>query len=139
MHRENKGVPITNLSKVPTGSELWQILPASGDEDDELGEHLIAGNESTEDGIPQIIYVSYQDPDDPNQSRTLHFVDVGSLDAKATPGQSLSTLEEDPAEIIAKRGDLQTDQDERPDSEIEMQMSDSNLQLQVRSLKMLYR
>lgn len=34
---------------------------------------VIATDETSGDGIQQIIYVSYQDPDDPNQSRTLHF------------------------------------------------------------------
>lgn len=34
---------------------------------------VITADDTSGDGIQQIIYVSYQDPDDPNQSRTLHF------------------------------------------------------------------
>lgn len=66
---------MNEMSKASNDSELWQILPA-GNDSDEIGEHMsqvIGTEETSEDGIPQIIYVSYQDPDDPNQSRTLHF------------------------------------------------------------------
>lgn len=31
--------------------------------------------EGTEQGVEQIIYVTYQDPDDPTAARTLHIVD----------------------------------------------------------------
>lgn len=68
---------INDLSKAAADGELWQILPNSQDGDENsLDDHVtqvFAGEETSEDGIPQIIYVSYQDPDDPNQNRTLHF------------------------------------------------------------------
>lgn len=57
---------------------MWQILPSSQETEeqalvnDQMAQ-VIATDEASTDGIQQIIYVSYQDPDDPNQSRTLHF------------------------------------------------------------------
>lgn len=58
--------------------EVWQILPNSQETEEQTlvsdqVAQVITADETTTDGIQQIIYVSYQDPDDPNQSRTLHF------------------------------------------------------------------
>lgn len=58
--------------------EVWQILPNSQETNEQplvnnQMAQVIATDEASADGIQQIIYVSYQDPDDPNQSRTLHF------------------------------------------------------------------
>jgi hypothetical protein len=61
-------------SEGPSISQVWQILPNSQETDDQtLQNSMITTNETSTDDIQQIIYVSYQDPDDPNQSRTLHF------------------------------------------------------------------
>lgn len=38
-----------------------------------MAQVIATQDDTSGDGIQQIIYVSYQDPDDPNQSRTLHF------------------------------------------------------------------
>lgn len=58
----------------PPIGQVWQILPNSQEADDQtIRDPMIATNETSPDGIQQIIYVSYQDPNDPNQSRTLHF------------------------------------------------------------------
>jgi hypothetical protein len=35
------------------------------------------------DGVQQIIYVTYQDPDDPSEARTLHIVDDMQADGDA--------------------------------------------------------
>lgn len=60
-----------NRSEGSPIGEVWQILPNSRDEQT-FNDQVIATDETSNDGIQQIIYVSYQDPDDPNQSRTLH-------------------------------------------------------------------
>lgn len=80
VHRENKVASndnVVDLSPNQPIGEVWQILPGSqeGDEaslEDQVTQ-VIATDETSGDGMQQIIYVSYQDPDDPNQSRTLHF------------------------------------------------------------------
>jgi len=63
-----------NRSEGSPIGEVWQILPNSGERetDEQMFNDQIATDETSNDGIQQIIYVSYQDPDDPNQSRTLH-------------------------------------------------------------------
>lgn len=77
MHKENKVLSVESSEGSPVG-EVWQILPNSQEADEQalvnnqMGQ-VITTNEASADGIQQIIYVSYQDPDDPNQSRTLHF------------------------------------------------------------------
>lgn len=75
MHRENKVLTIDESEESPIG-EVWQILPNSQETDEQTFNHqmtqVIATDEASTDGIQQIIYVSYQDPNDPNQ-RTLHF------------------------------------------------------------------
>lgn len=76
VHKENK-VAVEG-SEGSSINEVWQILPNTQETDEEvlvnnqMGQ-VIATDEPSTDGIQQIIYVSYQDPDDPNQSRTLHF------------------------------------------------------------------
>ncbi|XP_043276637.1 zinc finger protein 41-like [Venturia canescens] len=139
VHRDNKIVAINEMSKASNDSELWQILPA-GNDSDEMGDHMtqvIGPEETSEDGIPQIIYVSYQDPDDPNQSRTLHFVDVGVMDEKegistsVEDRQSLPTLDvSEPVQMISKRN-AQEEEQEDPAEQIEMELAEQNLQLQI--------
>lgn len=77
VHRENKVQTVDGSEEAPIG-EVWQILPNSqkNDEQSTLNEQMtqvIATDEASTDGIQQIYYVSYQNPDNPNQSRTLHF------------------------------------------------------------------
>lgn len=77
MHRENKVLTVDESGGSPIG-EVWQILPNSRETDEQTlvndqMTQVMATEETSTDGIQQIIYVSYQDPDDPNQSRTLHF------------------------------------------------------------------
>jgi hypothetical protein len=42
-------------------------------DDEHVGSETRAGEEG--DGVQQIIYVTYQVPDDPSEARTLHIVD----------------------------------------------------------------
>lgn len=76
VHRETKISAIGEVEGSPVG-EVWQILPSSQESEEHLltdqMAQVITTDETPGDGIQQIIYVSYQDPDDPNQSRTLHF------------------------------------------------------------------
>lgn len=62
-----------NRSEGSPIGEVWQILPNSQEANEQtFNDQIITTDETSNDGIQQIIYVSYQDPDDPNQSRTLH-------------------------------------------------------------------
>lgn len=77
VHRETKLSTINEIEGSPIG-EVWQILPSSQESDeqsltDQMAQVIATQDDTSGDGIQQIIYVSYQDPDDPNQSRTLHF------------------------------------------------------------------
>ncbi|XP_034945340.1 zinc finger protein 3-like isoform X2 [Chelonus insularis] len=130
VHREPKLLEINGI-KPATNEELWQILPATqeGDENS-LGEHItqvITTEEGSEDGVPQIIYVSYQDPDDPNQSRTLHFGMIEDKEAENS-GQTLSTLEVEENEMISKHSSHTIHE---TDDQIGMHISDQSLQLQI--------
>ncbi|XP_011299469.1 zinc finger protein 271-like [Fopius arisanus] len=93
VHRDNKVVKVGGLAK-GEGGELWQILPTEGGEES-LGEGItqVITEEGSEDGVSQIIYVSYQDPDDPNQSRTLHFGMLEKEEIAETAGESLPSLD----------------------------------------------
>lgn len=138
VHRENKVLDIGELTEGnPTIGQVWQILPDSQEEDENtLGNHMtqvITGDEGSGDGIPQIIYVSYQDPDDPNQSRTLHFVDTGMMEGKeeiaTTTSQSLHSLATEDGEIVSK--EIAQDANHESKERINMELSESDLQLQI--------
>lgn len=59
--------------------EIWQILPNSQDEQT-FNDQIITTDETSNDGIQQIIYVSYtQDPEDLDQSQTLHLGTINFL------------------------------------------------------------
>lgn len=87
VHRENNKVPLGTT--LPMDRTVWNIIRAQmPDElgaaggDDMVGVGIVPGSSGgvssvTEDGeaVQQIIYVSYQDPDDPSESHTLHIVD----------------------------------------------------------------
>lgn len=130
VHRENKVLGVNELSKPSADTELWQILPTPSGDDDSLNAHItqvITTEEGSEDGRPQIIYVSYQDPDDPNQSRTLHFGMIEDKDSAAA-GQSLPTLDDEENEMISKQETHSIDQS---DGHIDMALSDENLHVQI--------
>ncbi|XP_015608375.1 zinc finger protein 287 isoform X2 [Cephus cinctus] len=138
VHRDNKMIGMGELAEGSAIGEVWQILPGSqeGDENS-LGDHmaqLIAADEGSGDGTPQIIYVSYQDPDNPNQSRTLHFVDAGIMEDKeeisATTGQSLPSLDADDGEIVPEQPQ-QRRSHENSQERMDMELSESDLQLQI--------
>ncbi|KAK2581207.1 hypothetical protein KPH14_008006 [Odynerus spinipes] len=135
VHRENK---VLALGEIPEGSavgEVWQILPSSQEADEnslsDQTAQVITAEETSADGIQQIIYVSYQDPDDPNLSRTLHFVDASMMREKEgmvnTPGQSLPHLDVE-NEIISEQAHNTAN---TSDEQIDMELSEPDLQLQI--------
>ncbi|XP_063984005.1 zinc finger protein 184-like isoform X2 [Diachasmimorpha longicaudata] len=119
VHRDtSKVLKIGDIAKEAEG-ELWQILPTNEGGEESLGEHItqVITEDGSEDGVPQIIYVSYQDLDDPNQSRTLHFGMVEKEGLTEGTGGSLPSLDTDEAQVLKE--DAQVD------------LSASNLQLQI--------
>lgn len=65
-------VTVNRSEGSPIG-EVWQILPNARETDEQtFNNQIIATDETSNDGVQQIFYVSYQDPNDPNQSRALH-------------------------------------------------------------------
>lgn len=62
-----------NRSEGSPIGEVWQILPNSREANEQtFNNQIITTDETSNDGIQQIIYVSYQDPNDSNQARALH-------------------------------------------------------------------
>lgn len=127
---------------------------------------VIATDETSGDGIQQIIYVSYQDPDDPNQSRTLHFgkndnfiiciytftsvsnstnpyftlksVDAGMMrnkEEKTNVNQSLSHLSVSNDSMLSNPG--HANENNNSNERINVELSESDLQLQVKMNKIL--
>lgn len=136
VHRENKLSTISEIEGSPIG-EVWQILPSSQESDehsltDQMAQ-VIATDETSGDGIQQIIYVSYQDPDDPNQSRTLHFVDAGVMrnnkEEKPNVSQSLSHLNVSNDGILSNP--VHANENNSSNERINVELSESDLQLQI--------
>lgn len=135
MHRETKLSTISEIEGSPIG-EVWQILPSSQESDeqsltDQMAQ-VIATDDTSGDGIQQIIYVSYQDPDDPNQSRTLHFVDAGMMrnkEEKTNVNQSLSHLSVNNDGMLSNP-DHDTG-NSNSNERINVELSESDLQLQI--------
>lgn len=55
----------------PAMEEVWQIIPGAVEDEDQPFNNDVA--EISEDDMQQVIYVSYQDPNTLNQSKTLQF------------------------------------------------------------------
>lgn len=135
VHRETKLSTISEIEGSPIG-EVWQILPSSQESDeqsltDQMAQ-IIATDDTSGDGIQQIIYVSYQDPDDPNQSRTLHFVDAGMMrnkEEKTNVNQSLSHLSVNNDGMLSNP-DHDTG-NSNSNERINVELSESDLQLQI--------
>ncbi|XP_043791860.1 zinc finger protein 62 homolog [Apis laboriosa] len=135
VHRETKLSTINEIEGSPIG-EVWQILPSSQESDeqsltDQMAQ-VIATDDTSGDGIQQIIYVSYQDPDDPNQSRTLHFVDAGMMrnkEEKTNVNQSLSHLNVNNDGMLSNP-DHDTG-NSNSNERINVELSESDLQLQI--------
>ncbi|KAL2718806.1 zinc finger protein 3-like [Vespula squamosa] len=135
-YRESKVLTLGEITEGSAVGEVWQILPGSQETDenslsDQMAQ-VITAEETSADGIQQIIYVSYQDPDDPNLSRTLHFVDAGMMREKegmvSTSGQSLPHLDvEDEILPDQTHNSTANTSDERMD----MELSEPDLQLQI--------
>ncbi|XP_032689441.1 zinc finger and SCAN domain-containing protein 2-like isoform X1 [Odontomachus brunneus] len=136
VHKENKVVAVDESGGSPIG-EVWQILPNSQESEEQTlvndqMTQVIAADETSTDGIQQIIYVSYQDPDDPNQSRTLHFVDTSIIRNKVevtSDTDSLPRLNVETDEIITDKISNNISSNNQEQSGIEL--SESDLQLQI--------
>ncbi|XP_076176968.1 uncharacterized protein LOC143151563 isoform X3 [Ptiloglossa arizonensis] len=134
VHRETKISAIGEVEGSPVG-EVWQILPSSQESEEHLltdqMAQVITTDETPGDGIQQIIYVSYQDPDDPNQSRTLHFVDAGMMrkkEEKSSTNQSLSQLNVENDGILSNSS--HSNGNNNSNERINVELSESDLQLQ---------
>ncbi|XP_076545050.1 uncharacterized protein LOC117604279 isoform X1 [Osmia lignaria lignaria] len=135
VHRETKVSAIGEIEGSPIG-EVWQILPSSQESDehsltDQMAQ-VITADDTSGDGIQQIIYVSYQDPDDPNQSRTLHFVDAGIMrnkEEKTNTNQALSHLNVENNGILSNSPHANANNNSA--DRINVELSESDLQLQI--------
>ncbi|XP_020277480.1 zinc finger protein 3-like [Pseudomyrmex gracilis] len=115
--------------------EVWQIMPNSQENDEQALDgqmtQVIATDETSTDGVQQIIYVAYRDPDETNPSRTLHFVDASMIKNKSeeTPSAiSLPQLTETEEDLPdgSKVVNNATSNDNEQQSEVE-----PNLHLQI--------
>jgi hypothetical protein len=83
VHRDSKDGIVGAAGGISVDRTVWNIIRShlskevanDGNEENEGR----AGEEG--DGVQQIIYVTYQDPDDPSEARTLHIVDDMQADA----------------------------------------------------------
>ncbi|XP_018057196.1 PREDICTED: zinc finger protein 189-like isoform X5 [Atta colombica] len=130
VHRENKTLTMKRSEGSSIG-EVWQILPNSQDEQT-FNDQIIATDETSNDGIQQIIYVSYhtQDPENLDQSRTLHLVDANTIKNKdeiAINANSLPRLETN--EIITDK--IMSNATSNNEEQSEIELSESDLQLQI--------
>ncbi|XP_017788534.1 PREDICTED: zinc finger and SCAN domain-containing protein 2-like [Habropoda laboriosa] len=135
VHREAKVSAISEIEGSPIG-EVWQILPSSQETDEhsltDQMTQVIATDDTSGDAIQQIIYVSYQDPDDPNQSRTLHFVDAGMIrnkEEKTNVNQSLSHLNVENDGMLSNQAHASASNNSN--ERINVELSESDLQLQI--------
>lgn len=130
VHRENKIVTVNRSDEGSPIGEVWQILPNSRGNEQTLNDQIITTDETSNDGVQQIIYVSYQDPDDPNQSQTLHLVDANMIKNKdeiTVNANSLSRLESN--EIITNK--ITNNMVNNNEEQSEIELSESDLQLQI--------
>ncbi|XP_071559653.1 uncharacterized protein [Temnothorax nylanderi] len=129
VHRENKTLP-TNKSEGSSIGQVWQILPNSREVDERtFSNQIIATDETSNDGIQQIIYVSYQDPSDSNE-RTFHMVDANkNKDEIVASVNSLSRLDMENDEIIADR--IMSNAASSNDDQSEIELTEPDLQLQI--------
>ncbi|XP_072746124.1 uncharacterized protein [Anoplolepis gracilipes] len=136
VHRENKVLTVDGSEGSPIG-EVWQILPNSQENDEQstLNEQMtqvIATDETSTDGIQQIYYVSYQDPNNPNQTRTLHFLDASMIknkDETKTNANFLPRLDVENDEIIADKIVNNTANNSEEQSVLELLETDLQLQI----------
>ncbi|XP_078042216.1 uncharacterized protein LOC144472755 isoform X2 [Augochlora pura] len=135
VHRESKISTIGEVEGSPIG-EVWQILPSSQESDEQsLNDQMaqvITTDDASGDGIQQIIYVSYQDPDDPNQSRTLHFVDAGMIrnkEEKVNASQSLPNINVESTEMLSNPA--HNNGGSNSSERMNVELSESDLQLQI--------
>ncbi|PNF36325.1 hypothetical protein B7P43_G00537 [Cryptotermes secundus] len=89
VHRENKDGIVGAAGGISVDRTVWNIirshLSKEVSNDGNAEGEARTGEEG--DGVQQIIYVTYQDPDDPSEARTLHIVDDMQADSDAATGQ----------------------------------------------------
>ncbi|KAJ9590984.1 hypothetical protein L9F63_015990, partial [Diploptera punctata] len=88
VHRDNKDGASGGFSVDRT---VWSIIRShlSKEDTSEEGTSQVDMKQGEDgDGVQQIIYVTYQDPDDPSEAKTLHIVDGMRSDADAEASQS---------------------------------------------------
>ncbi|KAL6258746.1 hypothetical protein P5V15_010696 [Pogonomyrmex californicus] len=129
VHKENNTITVNRPEGSPIG-EVWQILPNSQDDEQTLNNQIIATDEVSNDGVQQIIYVSYQDSDD-SQSQTWRLVDdnvIKDKDEVTTNANSLSHLKVQNDETIANKI---INNPSSNNEEMEIELAESDLQLQL--------
>lgn len=85
VHRDSKDGIVGAAGGISVDRTVWNIirshLSKEVENDGNAESEARAGEEG--DGVQQIIYVTYQDPDDPSEARTLHIVDDMQADSDA--------------------------------------------------------
>jgi hypothetical protein len=77
VHRDSKDGIMGAAGGISVDRTVWNIIRSHLSK--EVANDANVENEGRSgedsDGVQQIIYVTYQDPDDPSEARTLHIVD----------------------------------------------------------------
>lgn len=85
VHRESKDGIVGAAGGISVDRTVWNIIRSHLSKevanDGNAESEARTGEEG--DGVQQIIYVTYQDPDDPSEARTLHIVDDMQADSDA--------------------------------------------------------
>ncbi|XP_051160691.1 zinc finger protein 271-like [Leptopilina boulardi] len=136
VHKENNKVEGNEISDGTAIGEVWEILPNPQEVNDNsiqgrIAEVITSDNLSGEE-VPQIFYVSYQEPNIAPQSRMLHIVDSGMVELKGelstVGGQTLRAIHIQNDEIVNEEALLQkSDLEEKIDEDI----AESDLQVQI--------
>lgn len=137
VHKENNKTDENEISEGTAIGEVWEILPNAQEVNDNsmqgrIAEVIASDNISNEE-VPQIFYVSYQEPTNiVPQSRMLHIVDSGMVELKGelatVGGQTLRTIHIRNDEIVTDDALIQNSELEE---KIEEHIAESDLQVQI--------
>ena len=86
VHRDSKDGIVGSAAGISVDRTVWSIIRSHLSKEVASEEGTAEGDGKPEedgDGVQQIIYVTYQDPDDPSEAKTLHIVDDMRADAEA--------------------------------------------------------
>ena len=81
VHRDNKDGTVATGPGISVDRTVWSIIRSHLSKETSNAECVEKADEDGE-GVQQIIYVTYQDPDDPSEAKTLHIVDDMRSEAK---------------------------------------------------------